>query len=286
MPVAIFSGKPDESGDEPDRQSPWNSRGFVASVIVIAAIVICGLALLLLDGGGSGTPGTAPTQAPTGVPTDDPEPTPGPTGPPATADPTPTEPIPTTTRTTPGPGGGCSIPPGDQRITSSAPSGVAWRFEGGILVPTKATIGPGARDSSGIVSCFAHSPIGSVFAAMATLAQVQDQASIERVIEQRVAPGPGRTRALAVARAEGTNQTPGRAAEPVQFVGFKIVDYTPNRVVLTIAVQTDRDKVAGLGVVMRWVGGDWKMDLRSDGSISGDPDVLGSLDGYVRFRGA
>jgi hypothetical protein len=279
--VALFGGRSDESGDESDRESPWNSRGFVASVIVIAAIALCGLAWLLLGGGGSGTPSAEPTPTPSGVPTDE-QPTTDPTEPPATVDPTPTESVPTTKPSQ----GGCGIPPGDQRIRSSAPVGVAWRFEGGILIPTKDIIGPGARDSSGVLRCFAYSPIGSVFAAMATLAQVQDETTIVKVIEQRVAPGPGRTRALAVARAEGVDATPGRANTPVQFVGFKIVDYTKSRVVLSLAVQTDREKAAGMSVVMRWIDGDWKMDLRSDGSISGDPDVLGSLDGYVRFRGA
>lgn len=287
MPVAIFSKSDD--GDEMDGDSPWGSRGFLASVIVVVAVVICGLAWLVL-GGGEDDPNTNPTVNPTGVPTETPQPTVEPTGP-ATVDPTPTDPVPTdpvSPTASPRPGA-CTVKPGDQRMASTAPTGVAWRFEGGILVPYKPTIGPVVKDASGVLSCFAHSPIGSVFAAMNALAQAQDAQNAERVIRARVAKGVGRDRALADARLARISPTPfvgGRA--PVQFVGYKYVDCSNSRCVLSVAVQSgaEVDKVAGLIVVMKWSEGDWKIDLRSDGSISGDPDVLGSLDGYVRFRGA
>ncbi|WP_328989832.1 PT domain-containing protein [Kribbella sp. NBC_01245] len=284
--MAIFSKSDD--GDEMDGDSLWESRGFIASVIVVVAVVICGLAWLVLGGGGD-DPNTNPTVDPTGVPTE--TPTVEPTGPPATADPTPTDPLPTdpvSPGASPRPGA-CTIKPGDQRMAATAPTGVFWRFEGGILVPFKPTVGPLVHDSSGVLSCFAHSPIGSVFAAMNSLAQAQDAQNAERVIRARVAPGPGRDRALADARLARISPTPfvGGKAQ-VQFVGYKYVDCSTNRCVLSVAVQSgaEVDKVAGLVVVMKWSGGDWKIDLRSDGSISGDPDVLGSLDGYVRFRGA
>ncbi|MFC0624919.1 hypothetical protein [Kribbella deserti] len=284
--MAIFS-KSDDGDDLTDGESPWSSRGFIASIIVVAAIAICALAWIVLGGPDDNTTGPK-----TGVPSETVAPTTDPTGPPATADPTPTDPTPTdpvpTATTSPRPGA-CGIKPGDQRITSVAPIGVAWTFEGGILVPFKSTIGPQVRDGSGIRSCYAHSPIGAVFAAMNTLAQVQDGQNAERVIRQRVVPGAGRDRALADAKAARLSPTPivGGAAQ-VQFVGFKILDYAPDRALVSVAVQSggEVDKVAGLVVSMRWSGGDWKLALRSDGSISGDPDVLGSLDGYVSFRGA
>jgi hypothetical protein len=282
MPVAIFSGRSGDSDDRDD-QNPFSSRTFVASAIVIAAVAVCGIALVFL--GGSDTPSGTSTPTPaaddTG-PTGPTEPTTAPTQPPATADPTPVDP--TREPTSPPIGRGpCRIAAGDQREVSTAPAGVTWRFESGMLIPTRRDIGPGTQDSNGVFGCFAHSPIGAVFAAMAVLAQVQDESSAARVIEARVADGPGRK--LALAEARRLNATPGRAGAPVQFVGFKFVDYTPGRTIVSLAIQTDPDHVAGMPVTMRWLSGDWRMELRSDGSISGDPDVLASLDGYVRFRG-
>lgn len=283
--MALFGRSDDDDRDDGER-GPWGSRGFVASVIVMAAVVICGFILLVIgnDDSPQSTPGQTPTAPPTTGPTDS-----GPVGDPTTeptsseptpGDPTPVDPTPV------GPNGPCKIKAGDQRILSSAPTSVIWRFEGGLMVPTKQTIGPGGRDGDGVSSCFAHSPIGAVFAAMHTLAQVRDESIAAEVLERRMAANPGRTRALAEARANRRNPTPGRAQTDLQFAGFKIVDYTPARAVISLAVQTDVEHIGGMAVTLRWVDGDWKIALRSDGSISGDPDVLSALDGYVRFRGA
>lgn len=280
MPVAIFGGRSDDS-DDPDDQSPFSSRTFVASAIVMAAVVVCGIALIFL--GGSDTPTGASTPTPTGTDGEPTVPTTGPTQPPATADPTPVDP--TSQPTTPPIGSGpCRIPPGDQRLVSNPPAGVDWRFESSLLIPTRKDIGPGARDGRGVLSCFAHSPIGSVFAAMAVLAQVQDFTLSARVIQARVAPGPGRNIALAEARTLAP--TPGSRGRTAQFVGFKFFDYTPGRAVISLAIQVDPEHTGAQAVTMRWVDGDWRLELRSDGTIGGDPDVLGSLDGFVRFRGS
>lgn len=283
--MALFGGSSDDDRDD-DERGPWGSRGFVASVIVMLAVVICGLSLLFI--GGSDDPESAPSPSPTAPsqptepgPTEEPTSSVRPTASRPTEDPTPIDPTPPPAR--PGP---CKIKAGDQRIASSAPASVLWRFEGGMLVPTKANIGPGARDADGVSSCYAHSPIGAVFAAMNTLAQVRDESLAAQVLERRMAPNPGRSRALAEVRANRTNATPARAGANVQFVGFKIIDYTPSRTVLSLAVQTDVEHVGGMAVTLSWVNGDWRIALRSDGSISGDPDVLSALDGYVRFRGA
>lgn len=284
--MALF-GRSDGDDRDDDERGPWGSRGFVASVIVMAAVVICGFILLVIGDSDSpeSTPSQSPTAPPTGGPTDtgpvgEPTGSDDPTGNPTPGDPTPVDPTPV------GPKGPCKVKAGDQRILSSAPTSVVWKFEGGMLVPTKGTIGPGGRDGNGVVACYAHSPIGAVFAAMNTLAQVRDESVAAEVLEKRMAAGPGRTKALAEARANRQNPTPGRAQADVQFVGFKIVDYTPARTVISLAVQTDVEHIGGMAVTLRWVDGDWKIALRSDGSISGDPDVLSALDGYVRFRGA
>jgi hypothetical protein len=39
-------------------------------------------------------------------------------------------------------------------------------------------------------------------------------------------------------------------------------------------------------VSLVWSGGDWKIQLRPNGELGPDPDLLASLDGFVRFRGS
>ncbi len=83
--MGLFSRDPD-ADDEP---SLLEGRGFVLSAIIVGAVVVCGVAILLL-GRGSDTPASGPTQEPS-VPVT-PEPTDGPTDVPtegpATPDPT------------------------------------------------------------------------------------------------------------------------------------------------------------------------------------------------------
>jgi hypothetical protein len=280
--VAWFSGSDSsaEGGDaDGTDSSPWQSRGFVASAIVVGAVVAC-VAIYLVVGRGGNEPSTQPTPDPTlVVPSTDPSDEP--TGPPAT--PGPTE---TTSATPPAGngGGGCKTRNPDQRIPRVAPPAVSWDFETDMMIPRQAKGGPAITDESGLRRCFEHSPTGAVLAAMVTLGQIRNPDLTETVLRNRVAPGPGRNRALSEVRA---SPTPRNEGESSQFTGFKVVDYLPNRAIVSIAVQLDNNKVAALPITLIWTGGDWKLVLQPDGSFNGEvaPDVLQSLEGYVRFGG-
>jgi hypothetical protein len=124
-----------------------------------------------------------------------------------------------------------------------------------------------------------------VLAAMVTLGQIRNPDLTEAVLENRIAPGAGRNRALTAAR---TSPTPRNSEQDTaQFIGFKVVDYLPNRAIVSIAVQIGNTKVAALPVTLLWTDGDWRLVLQPDGSFNGEvaPDVLQSLTGYVRFGG-
>ncbi|MGC4936935.1 hypothetical protein [Kribbella sp. DT2] len=282
--MAWFSGRDSSgSGDDGDDAPIWESRGFVASGIVIGAVVVC-LVVWLVVGNGNGapsgqqSPSVTPTQGPTDGPTDQP------TEPPATPDP------PTATRTpsvpaTPNGTGGCRAKNPPQRIPREAPEAVSWQFETNMLIPLQPQGGPALEDAKGLRSCFAHSPTGAVLAAMVTLGQIRNPQLTEAVLRNRIAPGDGRNLALKAAR---TSPTPRNTAQTSQFAGFKVVDYLPNRAIVSVAVRLDSQKVAGLPVTLLWQNNDWKLMLQPDGSFNGEvaPDVLQSLEGYVRFGGA
>jgi hypothetical protein len=125
-----------------------------------------------------------------------------------------------------------------------------------------------------------------VLAAMVILGQIRNPALTEKVLMLQVVANEGRTRALAEARASRTPETapPGQA----QFTGFKVLDYLPNRAIIAVAVRIDDRNVAAMPVTMVWQRGDWRAELKEDGSFNGDtaPDLLRTLDGYVRFGGA
>ena len=280
--MAWFSGRDSSGGDDGDTEpsSPWEGRGFVASAIIVGAVVVC-VVIWLVAGGGGGDPSTQPSTTPSVVePTD--QPTDEPSEPPAT----PGEP---TTQPTPPPvntgTGGCKNKSPDLRIPRAAPPAVNWQFETDMLIPLQAQGGPASTDGNGLRHCFAHSPTGAVLAAMVTLGQIRNPDLTEAVLRERIAPGVGRTRALSAVR---SSPTPRNTGETSQFTGFKVIDYLPNRTIVSIAVRIDSQKVAALPVTLLWTGGDWKLVLQPDGSFNGEvaPDVLQSLEGYVRFGGA
>lgn len=284
--MGLFSSRSGDGDDDDttDSTSPWENRGYVASAIVIGAVVVCVIVFLVLGRGGDGQPGAgaSPTPGltePTDVPSDEP------TDPPAT----PGE-DPTSTPVTPPPvnnsSGGCKAKNPDQRIPRAAPPAVSWQFETDMLIPSQAQGGPASTDANGLRYCFAHSPTGAVLASMVTLAQIRNPELTKVVLQRRIAPGAGRTKALSENRVSPTPL--GNVGEVPQFTGFKVVDYLPARAIVSVAVQVDYRSVASLPVTLMWQGGDWKVVLQPDGSFNGEvaPDILRSLDGYVRFGGA
>jgi hypothetical protein len=280
--VGLFSRSSDDDGDGDEASGFWQERGFVAGAVVLGAVVICVLLWLVVGNTGGNQAQPRPTPVPTAT---DPTtaPTEEPTGPPATpsgdqtSTPTPRPPKPGT--------GGCNTAKPDQAIPRVAPAGVTWQFEDDMLFPLQQEAGPAVMDRNGVRSCFAHSPTGAVFATFTLLAQIKNPALTTEVLATRIAPGPGRDKAVADNRATPTPRSEARSG---QFAGFKILDYEPTRAIVSIAVRFDERTTAALPVTMVWDGKDWKGKLQADGSFNGstEPDLLGSLQSYVGFQGA
>jgi cytoskeletal protein RodZ len=277
------SGGDSDSGGTGDDGSIWQGRGFIASVIVVGAVVVC--LLVWVFARGNSTPASQPTApvnstAPTEQPTEEP------TG--STATP-PAEPTGTTTPppARPKPGhGGCKTLNPDQRIPRTTPTAVTWEFEADMLIPMQQEGGPAMTSSAGVRSCFAHSPTGAVLAALVTLGQIRNPDLTIPVLRQRFVQNEGLK--LALAEGKATPPTPGQTKTVAQFTAFKVLDYLPNRAIVAIAVRIDDQNVASIPVTMAWSKGDWKGVLQTDGSFNGstEPDLLQSMTGYVRFGGA
>jgi hypothetical protein len=157
-----------------------------------------------------------------------------------------------------------------------------------MLVPIQAAAGPASTAANGVRSCFAHSPTGAVLAAMVLLGQVQNPEVSVATLKSRVLAGPGRDAAIAAARSE--LQTPPTEAGDVQFSGFKVLYYPRNATstVIQVVANLNNKAYGALPITMQWSHGDWYAVLQDDGTFNGsvEPDILSSLNGYVRFSGA
>jgi hypothetical protein len=287
--VGLFS-RNEDSGDDSDaaKSSFLEERGFIASAIVLGAVLVC-LVVWFMAGGRSDNPTAGPSQTPsTGVPTGQPTETESNEPPPAS----PTE-VPSPTRTAPPPPnshtGGCHDKnPGQAIPRVAAPLAVTWQFEGKMLIPIQAASGPASTSANGVRSCFAHSPTGAVLAAMVLLGQLQNPEVGVAALQTRAYPGPGRS--AAIAEAKKTAMTPSTVDGDIQFAGFKVLDYPPNatRTIIQVVADLNGRAYGAMPVTMRWYKNDWYVELQTDGSFNGslEPDILSSLSGYVRFSGA
>ncbi|HZX08978.1 hypothetical protein [Kribbella sp.] len=287
--MGLFSRDTDSGGDSDDENSRsfFEERGFIASAIIIGAVLICLVVWFMARG--TNSPAAAPSQSPS---------TPAPTGQPTAVEPTgaPATPIntpPPATQTAPPPPnshtGGCHDKSPEQGIPrAAAPTAVTWQYEAQMLVPLQAANGPATTSPDGVRSCFSHSPTGAVLAAMVLLGQVQNSAVSVAALKDRVLPGPGKT--LAMAAAEKEARTPPTDPGSVQFAGFKVLYYPQNatQAIVQIACDLNRKAYGAIQVTMQWYRSDWYAVLQDDGTFNGtvEPDILSSLDGYVRFSGS
>ncbi|WP_350280057.1 hypothetical protein [Kribbella sp. HUAS MG21] len=286
--MGLFS-RDDDSGDDSDgaKNSFLEERGFIASAIVVGAVLVC-LVVWFMAGGRSDDPTAGPSQTPSTV-----VPTGQPTEEESTEPPAPTE-EPSATRTAPPPPnsrtGGCNAKNPSQAIPRvAAPLAVSWQFEGKMLIPIQAESGPAKTSPNGVRSCFAHSPTGAVLAAMVLLGQLQNPEVGIAALNSRVYPGPGRDAAIAAAKQAASTPSTTVAGD-IQFAGFKVLDYPPNatRAIIQVVADLNNKAYGAMPVTMRWYKGDWYIELQTDGSFNGstEPDILTSLSGYVRFSGS
>src|SRR3954468_24900353 len=116
----------------PDDSTPWTQRGIILAAAFIAALVLLGLALLLVDTGGNDS--TATDHGSNRQPS---------TNPPAS---TPTKDANASV---------CGLPAGDQQVPAAPPE-AQWELVGTIAAPTEPKTGPGIKDGHRRL-CFAHS---------------------------------------------------------------------------------------------------------------------------------
>ncbi len=248
-----MSAKPAE--DEQQR-SWWTERRFLASAAVIAVLVL-GAGLVLMTGGGRRAANRPAASA----------------SPPASA--------PTRARRGPAGAAGCSLPAGSQSIPQVAPQ-TAWQLVGSMAAPSApATIGP-QRTVDGFRVCFAHSPLGALFAAVNFWAE-GTAAPPGAVYEHLAADTPLRAQAITAARTDGAERLD--ALTKVQVAGYALTAYDPATAVITLAFQLSDGAFVSVPTALRWENGDWRYVVAAGGTVPGAAQIS-DLNGYVAFSGA
>lgn len=224
------------------------SRGLVVAVVVLVLLVGVSLVALLLNRGGDGSQ-AAPSAAPTGAQ-------------PTSASSAPAEVLPPLT---------------------AAPAGVTWKLFQGVALPTSRTDGP-TRVTGPVHAGYSQTPTGALLAAAQIVARsIVDPglSDLRQIGQQQLVAGPGQTAYLTLVNSFTDNQPP--AAGYAQYVGFRYITYAPDVAVVSLATQS-RSGVFQAGThTVRWVDGDWKLELPQSGLQQ--PQVVQNISGYVPWSG-
>lgn len=236
-----------------DSRSPFRSRGFVISSIVVALIALAAIIALVSGVFRGQEKAAAPTPAPATSAAA------------AAADEDPSVCGLTGYETT-------------SSLGTTAPSS-EWELVGTVAAPTDPATGPGTIDSDGFRTCFAHTAGGALFAAVNFVAIGTDATIGPRLIEL-VAPGPGRD-ALQAQPADGT-----ASSLRAQVAGYKVASYSGTAATVDLALNYSSGQLVSLPLKLMWSEGDWKVEMTASGDLPLAPAALANLGGYTPWSGA
>jgi hypothetical protein len=250
------------SSDQEDK-SPYGA-GFIAASIIVGAVLICGLAVIVA-GRGSSQASTVDQRAVSAVSA------------PQTADAQATQPAqaPATPVDNPSqsstvdhqrPTGSCGLPAGDQTVPTSAPPVDNWEVSRHVVVPRSSKFGPATTDSDGFRHCFAHSPTGALYAAYNAIAAIADQTKQVPTVKKLMVPGPATDALLR----EISTEDPSSDSSPVQLVGYRIVDASPDRATVMLAMPVESVYMSA-SLTLVWTQGDWRLQPPQPGQAVGAP---------------
>jgi hypothetical protein len=161
----------------------------------------------------------------------------------------------------------------------SAPA-VTWQLFAGVPLPYSATAGPRRIDGP-VYAGFERSPTGALLAAahLGTRYLMTPGPGWRQVVDRQVLPGPGREAFVRLRATVDAADPPGTHGQPA---GFRIVAFTPHVAVVQEAVRFPSTGALQVTVsTLRWVGGDWRLELQPDGSTSPTAQAVPDLDGFV-----
>lgn len=158
---------------------------------------------------------------------------------------------------------------------------VSWRLFAGVPLPYSASAGPRTVDGP-VHAGFERSQAGALLATahLGTRYLLTGGSGWRQVVARQVLPGPGRDAYVRLrATVEDVTNSPGAPGQPA---GFRFLAFTPDVAVVQEAVRFPLSGVLQVtSTTLRWVGGDWRLQLQPDGSTSPTAQQVPDLDGFV-----
>lgn len=247
------------ANNDETQQSPFARPGFIVGTVLVAALIIAGVFLTILNlNRGSDAAPPVPNSSSSAT---------------SSAAPSPTA--------TEG-AGGASVCGLDGEVLSgtvtTAPDST-WEYQDVYAYPTSPTYGPGATAPQGYRYCYQHSPEGAVFAAAnTTIGLFEDVEARRSLLEYALTNGFHRDALLSEV---GASSSDVRAS----IAGFRVLSYDGSSARVDVAFRgtAQGQAVNGSAVLdLTWWQGDWKID-----ADNAEPFRLAQLpdtSGYITWR--
>jgi hypothetical protein len=175
--------------------------------------------------------------------------------------------------------GGCNLVAGNQTVPTTDPGG-SWVTVGETREPQSKTIGP-EKQIDGVNICFAHSPLGALYAAV----NVEADGSFlpeKYVLGTLTAPSRVRSELLL----QGSNTAGGFISSDgangrFQIAGFRIDDYTSAQENLELLIDDPTGELVAYQMSESWQLGSWMLELPPNGQLPATPET--SISGFVTW---
>jgi len=233
-----------------DAENVWTQPRFVTAAIVVGLIVVLGIVLAVTSGNGDKT--AASPAAP---------------NPPASSAPAASR--------------GCDLPAGSQSVPVDTPQGTRWELVGKMIAPTAPkTYGP-AVVKDGFRTCFAHSPMGALYATVNFWATGTAKPAAE-VLRKLAAPSAARDKGI---NASLGDDEPGLArTSSLQVAGFSFSSYSRSRAGIKLALRAENGRLVQIDTTMLWTRGDWRYEVPLDQRPPTSP--VNDLSAFIAWKGA
>ena len=245
------------------RRGPWDRRTAPAGIVLA---VVAGLLVWLLATRGASHHEASPRPAPTSS---------------VARHRAPAQPK--TLEHTASSGPGCHVAAGSQAVPQYAPQGITWQLYQTVALPYSKTAGPMVLDG-GVARCYAHDPLGALLAASQIPYRYLISPDWRQVVALQVMPGKGRE-AYTAERSKVAKRGGNQPGDYNQLAGFKFVTYSPAVAVIEIASKDGSGALQAGPVTAERSDGDWKLQLRANGSSSSQELPITSLVGLATWSG-
>lgn len=162
---------------------------------------------------------------------------------------------------------------------------VTWQLLSGVALPSSATGGPRVVDGP-VYGGFERSQTGALLAAVqiSTRYALTPGPGWREVVERQVLPGVGREVYTRLRTGVVLDDTPGTYG---QLAGFRVLAFTPDVTVVQLVSRfSSTGALQASTATVKWVGGDWRLELQPDGAVSPSLQIVPALDGFVVWGGA